>query len=225
MIDNYNNNFIMINELLIFDGVTDIDDNKRKIIRLSKKDCYIRLLKFCLNDINCFDFYTTNSGEHIIGVSQIIYYIHTGYKAYLRGYIVNGNEHEIHHLNGNVKDNNPKNLILLSCFDHYLVTSFQKASLKHLTGFNMDLLKSNWLSEFNNLEPTPFNNQGRSIRNHKHFLLNVIAKTILHTAQSEWLTKAADRQIPIIEVEKLVQKYNPNKYDRFYREQLLCEGI
>ena len=213
----------MIKKLLCNDGVIDIDSNKRKVVYLSKNTNSIKRLKIYLNKINCFNFYSTNSGNNIIGLSQISYFIHTGYKAYLNGYTVSANEHEIHHLNGDVRDNCPTNLLLLCCDDHHLVTSFQRASVKQLTNFNMASLKSNWLSEFNNEIFTPFNNQGKSIRNHKHFLFNVIAKTILQTSQSKWLAKAIKREIPIAEVDKLVEKYNPNKYNSFYREQLLSE--
>ena len=213
----------MIVKLLQINGVTDIDGNNRVVVYLSKKNHSIQKLKLHLNNIKCFDFYSTNSGNNIIGVSQISYYINTGYKAYLNRYTVNANEHEVHHLNGNVRDNCSSNLLLLSSFDHHLVTSFQRASIKQLDNFDMASFKSNWLSKYEDAIPTPFNNQGKSIRNHKHFLCNVIAKTILQTSKSDWLTKAVRRKIPIVEVNKLVQEYNPNKYNRFYSEQLLSE--
>ena len=219
-----NNNFTMVVKLLQIDGVTDIDRNDRIIIYLNKKHESIEKLKAHLNNINCFNFYSTNSGKNIIGLSQILYYINTGYKAYLNRYTVNANEHEIHHINGDICDNRSNNLILLSSYDHHLVTSFQRASIKQLANFDIASFKSNWLSKYEDAIPTPFNNQGKSIKNHKHSICNVIAKTILQTSKSEWLTKAAKRKIPIVEVNKLVQKYNPNKYDRFYKEQLLSEA-
>ena len=219
-----NNNFTMVVKLLQIDGVTDIDRNDRIIIQLNKKQESIEKLKTHLNNINCFDFYSTNSGKNIIGLSQILYYLNTGYKAYLNKYTVNANEHEIHHINGNVRDNHSTNLILLSSYDHHLVTSFQRASIKQLVNFDMASFKSNWFSKYEDAIPTPFNNQGKSIRNHKHFLCNVIAKTIIETSNSDWLSKAVSRKIPIVEVNKLVQKYNPNKYGRFYHEQLLSEA-
>lgn len=218
-----NNNLTMVKELLLVEGVLDVDSNYRQVVYLNKNNQNINKIKKHLNDINCFDFYSTNSGRNIIGLSQIMYFIHTGYKAYINGYTVNAREHEIHHLNGNVRDNRPKNLLLLSSYDHHLVTSFQRASIKHLANFGMAVLKSNWLSKYDDITPTPFNNQGKSIRNYKHFLCNVIAKTILQTSLSDWLTKAAKREIPIVEVNKLVEKYNPSKYDSFYCEQLLAE--
>ncbi len=219
-----NNNFTMVKKLLHIEGVVDIDSNNRKVIYLSKNNNNIQKLKICLNEINCFNFYSTNSGKNIIGLSQILYFIHTGYKAYLNNYIVNAHDHEIHHLNGDIQNNRPSNLLLLSSFDHHLVTSFQRANIKHLADFNMARLKSNWLSKYDDVISTPFNNQGKSIRNHKHFLCNVIAKTILQTSQSKWLAKATKRKIPIAEVDKLVNKYNPDKYNNLYKDQLLSEA-
>lgn len=219
-----NYNLLTIERLLDTPCVISTQSNNRKVIHLDNHiNKSIKKLKELLTDLGCFEFYSTNSGERIIGLSQVIYFVHSGFKAYANGYKVSKNIHEVHHIDGDVTNNSPGNLILLSSLDHHLVTSFQKANIKKLANFNMPNYNMSYLEIDDFQEQTPFNNQGKRIKNHKHFLCNIIAKTIIATSQSKWLTNAIRKNIPIAEVDKLVSQYNPAKYDSFYKDQLLDE--
>lgn len=121
-----------------------------------------KLLFNSLRKLGCFSFYCDNKGD-IIGVSQVIAFLHHGYKAHANGFTAPRGQVEVHHINGDITDNRPENLIYLSKQDHLMISSCTNTvavgKLKHS-------------------DPTPFNRQGRPVENPKHYLANVLADTL-----------------------------------------------
>jgi hypothetical protein len=140
-------------------------------------------LESLLSEVGLFSFYPTNSGK-LLNVSQVVYYLEHGWKALEQGYTAGKHsEVEIHHFNGDVTDDGPRNLVALSSGDHYYVSACQNGT------FNLqDFFWQNYKASDN---PTPFNNQGRAIKNHAKFLARIISSTIFNTQR--WLEKVAMR--------------------------------
>lgn len=89
---------------------------------------------------------------------------------------VGGSLVEVHHINGNTLDNRPSNLMYVSPDDHTIITKYQRrASGLRLKCFTK-LCKGNHLY-------TPFNRQGRAIKNWAQFMLATIARTIMATTR------------------------------------------
>ena len=120
-----------------------------------------RLFKL-LDKIQIFEFYSTNNGQ-IVGLSQIVAYLSYGWKAYLNGFTAPCSEIEVHHVNGDVQDNNPENLVYLSRQDHQYISSCT------YTPFYGKVLSD---------ASTPFNRQGKTITNKHHFLVNILIDTV-----------------------------------------------
>lgn len=156
---------------------------QRWVVRLTSPGTATNILSDLLHKVGLFSFYPSNSGK-LLNVSQIVYYLNHGWKALENGYIAGRDaEVEIHHLNGDVTDDHPRNLFALSTGDHYYVSACQNGT------FNLqDFFWQNYKASDN---PTPFNNQGRPIKNHSKFLQRVIAATIYNTQR--FLEKVALR--------------------------------
>lgn len=156
---------------------------QRWVIKLASPGTATNLLIDLLHKVGLFSFYPSNSGK-LLNVSQVVYYLNHGWKALDQGYTAGKQaEVEIHHLNGDVTDDSPRNLVALSTGDHYYVSACQNGT------FNLqDFFWQNHKASDN---PTPFNNQGRSIKNHSKFLQRIIAATIFNTQR--WLEKVALR--------------------------------
>lgn len=157
------------------------EEQQRWVLRLNAQGVAEVKLASLLNEVGLFSFYPSNSGK-LINVSQVVYYLNHGWKALENGYTAGKQaEVEIHHLNGDVTDDAPRNLVALSTGDHYYVSACQNGT------FNLqDFFWQNHKASDN---PTPFNNQGRAIKNHSKFLQRIIAATIYNTQR--WLEKAA----------------------------------
>ncbi|TVQ44248.1 MAG: hypothetical protein EA365_10445 [Gloeocapsa sp. DLM2.Bin57] len=149
--------------------------NGRYTIRLDKPEA--ASLKADLVKWGCFDFFTGNNGQ-IIGLSQVVYFAHHGFKALRNGFYVYKDSHHIHHLDGNPENNLPQNLTCLSYSDHLTVSKLQRGIVPRgkfvyspsdnpLHGTGADLTTE-----------TTFNNQGRLIKNHSAFILRVVAATL-----------------------------------------------
>ena len=121
-----------------------------------------------LEDNGFFEFHTTNNG-FVVSVQQIIAFFNYGYKALANGFTANYGEVEVHHLDSNCFNNEPHNLVYLSCHDHYIVSQasktpfFDKPAKERIT--------------------TPFNKQGRKIVGHNRFLASIIDITISFIAK------------------------------------------
>lgn len=83
----------------------------------------------------------------------------------------NGQELEVHHLNGNSRDNSPSNLVYLTKDDHVLVTKFQR---------RMSTVKIKQFGRYKG-NKTSINSRGLKVVNWIKFILGVIAKTIKAT--------------------------------------------
>lgn len=136
----------------------DVDSSNRRILVKSKNKYIFK----CLTRIKCFDFYCTNNGN-IIGLSQVVAYLSYGWKAYLNGFKAPKSEIEVHHINSDVTDNSPNNLIYLSRQDHAIVSSYTYTPFHGRLTFTGS---------------TPFNRQGAKVSNPTHFLVNVIQETV-----------------------------------------------
>ena len=101
-----------------------------------------------------------------------------------------GNFVEVHHVNGNTLDNSPNNLMYLSPNDHALCTKFQRRASK----LSLKLFAS--IGKKGKRYPTPFNRQGKVIRNWAKFILNVICASVFLT--TNWNTKYWDKPITIL---------------------------
>jgi hypothetical protein len=116
-----------------------------------------------LEELGVFEFYSTNAG-HMLNRSQVIAFLFCGgYEANQRGYKAEKNYIEVHHINGVVDDDTEENLVYLSKQDHAYVSS---CSYTPLFGRIPDVAS------------TPFNKQGRSIKNPIHFIVNIIRQTV-----------------------------------------------
>ena len=159
------------------------EEQQRWVLRLNGRGTGEVKLESLLEEVGLFSFYPSNSGK-LLNVSQVVYYLEHGWKALEQGYTAGREaEVEIHHLNGDVTDDSPRNLVALSSGDHYYVSACQNGI------FNLqDFFWQNHQASDN---PTPFNNQGRAIKNHSKFLQRIIAATIFSTQR--WLEKVAMR--------------------------------
>ena len=114
-----------------------------------------------LDKVGLFAFYEDNSGE-IIGVSQVIAFLFCGgYDALQRDFT--SKNLEVHHINGEVDENNADNLIYLSKEDHDYVS------------------RCSFTPNFGRVAKqgsTPFNKQGKKVINATHFLINVLQETV-----------------------------------------------
>jgi hypothetical protein len=149
----------------------------RWYVDLTCKGVVTECLKNILNLTGCFDFYSTNSGEYIIGVSQIVAYFYIGYKWLLKGVRVTKTSHNVHHISGDISDNRPQNLVILTVEDHLIVSKITNETLD-ANQYESELIE----------ESVRYNNQGHKVKDPVHFLKIVIAKT-LH-ATERWLAKA-----------------------------------
>lgn len=128
-----------------------------------------------------FDFYCTNSGFGVYLHQIVIFYCKGGWQSYhYLGCTAPMGDQECHHINGNTLDNRPCNLVMLSSYDHQIVT-------KHQRGVSRNRIARHTFNP-NTDSHTVFNRQGRLIQNHEHFLANIIAQTLYHTNQ--WITGA-----------------------------------
>jgi hypothetical protein len=138
-----------------------------------------KLLKAILEQYSFFDFYTTNNG-HMVGEHQIVSFFYWGYNALMNGFKAPKDEINVHHKDSNPSNNNPYNLVYLSTQDHLLVSAL--ANSKILT---KDFVKGN----------TPFNRQGRSIKNITAFLVNVARDTMRHSINKVGKHSAVGRHL------------------------------
>lgn len=159
------------------------EEQQRWVLRLNGRGTGEVKLESLLEEVGLFSFYPSNFGK-LLNVSQVVYYLEHGWKALEQGYTAGREaEVEIHHLNGDVTDDSPRNLVALSSGDHYYVSACQNGT------FNLqDFFWQNHQASDN---PTHFNNQGRPIKNHAKFLQRIIAATIFSTQR--WLEKVAMR--------------------------------
>lgn len=120
-----------------------------------------------LQKLGFFTFYPRNRG-FVINRSQVIAFLNFGYKALLNGFTTEDAQVEVHHLNGNVWDDRPENLEYLSKADHCIVSNCT----------NTPLVGRPLTSPVG----TPFNKQGKLIKDSKHHLANIIQATLKATS-------------------------------------------
>lgn len=159
------------------------EEQQRWVLRLNGRGTGEVKLESLLDEVGLFSFYPSNFGK-LLNVSQVVYYLEHGWKALEQGYTAGREaEVEIHHLNGDVTDDSPRNLVALSSGDHYYVSACQNGIFNFQDFF--------WQNHQASDNPTHFNNQGRPIKNHAKFLQRIIAATIFSTQR--WLEKVAMR--------------------------------
>lgn len=145
-----------------------------RYIRILHKDAE-SLFRHLWSD-NFFDFFCTNCGFAVYLHQIKCYYSCGGALAQERGYTAPKDKYECHHINGNTLDNSPKNLVMLSVDDHKEVTKRQR-------GLSRSKIKKHTTPSA--YFRTEFNRRGKPIRNHNHFLANIVAMTLFYTF--EWL--------------------------------------
>lgn len=80
-------------------------------------------------------------------------------------------ELQIHHLDGNSRNNHPSNLVYLTADDHVLVTKFQRKACT---------FKVKFFNKYKGIK-TSINSKGTKVVNWLKFILGVIAKTVVAT--------------------------------------------
>lgn len=120
-----------------------------------------RLIFNILDSLGCFQFYIGNKNKEIIGVSQVMAFLHYGWKALLNGFTAENLE--VHHIDGDVLNNEASNIIYLSKQDHLIVS--------HSTNTES-------YGRIDKENATPFNRNGKAISNPLHYLANVIKMTL-----------------------------------------------
>jgi hypothetical protein len=115
-----------------------------------------------LQKLGCFNFFCNNKG-HILGLSQIISFLDYGWKALANGFTAPSDEIEVHHINSDVTDNSPENLVFLSVQDHQFVSNVTFTPFYGKVKYEAS---------------TPFNRQGLPTSNRYHFLINIIQETV-----------------------------------------------
>lgn len=121
-----------------------------------------------LDEAGFFRFHCTNRKRKIVGVPQIVAFFTYGWKALKNGYDAREGQIEVHHIDGNVQNNSPENLVYLSKQDHLLVSAYSNTPR---------------FGEVRSSNPTPFNRQGKPIESgHKRFLSEIVARTVAAVA-------------------------------------------
>lgn len=168
------------------------DPAGRLYIDLTKSDGVTNQLKEILNRIGCFKFYSTNSGEYRIGISQIVYFIYNGFKLLLKGITISKFTHQVHHKDSVVENSyNPANLVLLTIEDHIIVTKIQNATLD-IHCYEPEVEQ----------EAVRYNNQGHKVKDVVEYLNGIIAETLYATER--WLTRTIQGKGNIFSVKKIV---------------------
>lgn len=188
--------FLLITNL----SVENPDDGRLRIF-LDTGTKLTKLLKKLLRQIGCFDFYATNSGEKIIGVSQIIYYIYYGHESLRRGWRMAKGVYEIHHIDGDVSNNYPGNLIPLHVNEHRTISQFQRGKLSK----DYDVHISSWLSQAACDDIPRFNRRGRKVKDVKAFLAYWLKET-LSRSLNRWVLPASKRGLYIKEIIDYVEE-------------------
>jgi hypothetical protein len=120
-----------------------------------------------LESAGMLEFYTSNKGQ-IFQEAQIVCFLAWGVNALKNGYRIDGFKINVHHKDGNVQNSKPSNLVYLSADDHLLVSNYTDTLNKGQTQKAID----NYAGE-----RTPFNRQGKPIRNHHRFLAAIVIQT------------------------------------------------
>ena len=147
-------------------------------IDLTNKGVMTQTLKQMLEQLGCFRFYSTNSGEYIISFHQVKWFLYVGFKWLQKGITVSKDSHSLHHKNSNKDDNSLGNLVMLTNEDHHYITRVVNESL----GLN------DFVTE---IDPTAvrYNNQGHKVKDAEEFLCNILAETLHNTIK--FMEKAA----------------------------------
>lgn len=109
-----------------------------------------------------FKLFTSNNGN-MVYIHQIVAFAHYGVYWLKHGYEITQGTYEVHHLNSCVTDNRPENLQIVSCADHRAIHN---------------ALNQNYLGKIFSPQPTPINSQGQLVKNHKHFLTELVKKSL-----------------------------------------------
>lgn len=75
--------------------------------------------------IGFFDYHQTNNGFIILN-SQVIFYIHKGWRDYREGGFMLKDESEIHHLDHNSSNDNPNNLVKVTPYENKMLATCVK---------------------------------------------------------------------------------------------------
>lgn len=114
-----------------------------------------------------FKLFTTNNGN-LVYVHQIVAFCEYGVYWLKHGYEITQGTYEVHHLNSCVSDNRPENLVIVSCADHRAVHN---------------AVNQKYLGKIYSPQPTPINSQGQLIKNHKHFLSDLVKRSFEATIE------------------------------------------
>jgi hypothetical protein len=87
--------------------ITWLEDNDGYLYQLRSKEP--ELFKH-LDQIGFFEFHRTNESKQRVYQHQVSKYLASGHKLYRNGYYAEKGKVEIHHLDGDTKNNDPRNL-------------------------------------------------------------------------------------------------------------------
>lgn len=150
-------------------------------------------LKDLLSRAGFFIFHSTNRGN-LVGEHQIIAYLFRGgAKALRNGFEAREGEIEVHHYNSCPWDNRPENLQYLAVQDHKIITEY---------------MDQHFRSKYEDYSATPFNAQGRPVKDSHRFLREATEKTMDET------DKAIGLNIPFNPVDFL-KNLPPKLYQRW----------
>lgn len=155
---NYSDRLRLVRQVLPLIMKTHTNQQGRVFLRSSNNKWIFHQLRL----LGCFEFYATNNG-HIVGLSQIVAFLSYGWKAYKNGFTASKDEIEVHHIDGDVTNNDSDNLVYLSREDHQVVS---------------DISYTPFYGKVNYIGCTPFNKHGRATSNPTHFLVNIIQETV-----------------------------------------------
>lgn len=144
--------------------VTKVKDGR--LVLLAKHNTFVF---DTLERLGCFKFYETNSGLHVIGVSQVVLFLDHGWKALRNGFTMKKGEMEVHHIDGDVTNNDPKNLVALDKDGHAYISAC-----------------SNTPRWGRAVKPfaTTFNRQGRPVSDPYRYLVEILAETVKKVAKA-----------------------------------------
>lgn len=93
-----------------------------------------RELFYLLTLLGFFDYHRSNRTRRIIYEHQVVHYLTTGWHAYKNGKFMLKDQQEIHHLDHDVTNNNPSNLVVVTPAENKLLANC-------LGGFNFSAVK------------------------------------------------------------------------------------
>ena len=131
-----------------------------------------------------FSFHSTNKGVVVTRSQVVAFFFKGGHEALKNGYSAQYGRVEVHHLNSLPYDDRPSNLRYVSTTDHKVCH---------------DALNQIYEGARDSTEPTPFNSDGKQVKNHEAFLANLVEETLRKTS------KACGMKLPRLNVREFLE--------------------